>query len=177
MNLCAEATPVGDPERPSAAAPIGATSARAARSRADFRLFAGADADAFAPAADGDKEKRPGAGAICGPAFLFPPAWFLYRKMCRCAAFTVLAPVLVTLVQPTGGIMGRIDFGLSFVGTFGNRLYVAKARRMIAEIRAGAPDETVARETISRAGGPSPAGAVIGDRLMGAFAAFRFLET
>ena len=51
----------------------------------------------------------------------------------------------------------------------GKRLYVAKARRTIAEIRAAAPDEAAARATIERAGGVSVAGAVIGVLLIGAF--------
>lgn len=159
------------------AAPLDEAAASAARREADFRLFAGPNADIFMRTSHALEKGDHGRNAICWPGFLFPAAWFLYRKMYAYAAITILLPVVSGLFGVPGEVTRWLGFGFAFLGAFGRRLYVAKARRMIAEIRADAPDETWARETIARAGGTSRAGAVFGVLLIGAFLAFAFVRT
>jgi hypothetical protein len=172
----AEAQPIGSPE-PIAPPPVDEAALRALQRQADLRLFVGANAENFVRIADAVATRSPGRNAICWPGFLFPAAWFLYRKMYGYAAITVLAPVLSTLLHAPYGVKHWIAFGFLLLGGFGKRLYLAKARRMIAEIRAEAPDEQSARETIARAGGVSRAGAVFGVPLVAAFVSFAFLLT
>jgi hypothetical protein len=156
-----------------AEAPVDEALARAALAEADLRLFAGANANAFVRMANARDTGSLGVAAICWPGFFFPVAWFLYRKMYGCAAITVLAPVLVHV---PGEIAPWIGFSFAFLGAFGHWLYLAKARKTIAEIRAVAPDEASAREAIARAGGVSIGGAFIGALLVAAFLAFSFLK-
>jgi hypothetical protein len=164
-------------QNPDAPAPIDEDLARAVRREADLRLFAGVNAEVFVRASTAQETKSLGRNAICWPGFLFPAAWFLYRKMYGYAAITVVLPVLSGLVHAPEGVTSWIGFGLSLLGAFGKRLYLAKARKIIAEIRAAAPDEASARETIALAGGVSVAGAVIGALLIAAFLAFAILKT
>jgi len=172
----AEVGPAEPAELAHAPPPVDEALALAAAREADLRLFAGANADVFVKLSNALATKSAGGKTICWPGFLFPAAWFLYRKMYGYAAITVLLPVLASLVHVPGEITRWIGFGFAFLGAFGKRLYLARARRMIAEIRAAATDEANARETIARAGGVSVAGAVIGALLIAAFIAFAFLK-
>ncbi|WP_158814958.1 DUF2628 domain-containing protein [Methylocapsa sp. S129] len=172
----AEVGPAGPAELANAPAPVDEALSRATAREADLRLFAGANADVFVKMSKARETGSAGGNAVCWPGFLFPAAWFLYRKMYGYAAITILLPVLASLVHVPGEITRWIGFGFAFLGAFGNRLYLARARKMIAEIRAAATDEANARETIARAGGVSVAGAVIGALLIAAFVAFALLK-
>jgi hypothetical protein len=172
-----EAQPVDRADPGDSRPDIEEISSHAAGQEADLRLFAGANAEAFVRMAQSKAERSPGGSAICWPGFLLPVIWFLYRKMYGCAALTVLLPVFVSLFHPPVEAAEATGLVLSLFGAFGKRLYLAKARKTIAEIRAAAPDEATARETIVRAGGASRAGAVIGALLMVAFVAFAVLKT
>jgi Protein of unknown function (DUF2628) len=160
-----------------APAPVDQAAARALGREADLRLFVGENAELFVRLSDMVETRSHGRNAICWPGFLFPAAWFLYRKMYGYAAITVVAPVLSTLLHAPYGVKYWIAFGFCLLGGFGKRLYLAKARRMIAEIRAEAPDEESVCETIARAGGVSRAGAVFGVPVVAAFVSFAFLVT
>jgi hypothetical protein len=157
--------------------PVDEAAMRALGREADLRLFVGANAELFVRLSAAVETRSHGRNAICWPGFLFPAAWFLYRKMYGYAAITVVTPVLCSLVHVPYGVTQWIAFGFSLLGAFGKRLYLAKARKMIAEIRAAAPDEASARETIARAGGVSRAGAVFGALLIAAFVSFAFLKS
>jgi hypothetical protein len=146
---------------------------RAAASDADLRLFAGANGAAYARLA---AAPRAGRNAVCWPGFAFPAVWFLYRKMYGWAALVVLGPVVASLAHLPGALVQGVALGASLLGGFGNRLYLARARRMIAEIRAAAADEAAARETIARAGGASVAGGIVGALLICAFLALAVLK-
>jgi hypothetical protein len=160
-----------------APAPVDQATARALGREADLRLFVGENAELFVRLSDMVETRSHGRNAICWPGFLFPAAWFLYRKMYGYAAITVLAPVIFSLIHVPYDVIQWIAFGFSILGAFGKRLYLARARKMIAEIRAAAPDEESARETIARAGGASRAGAVFGALLIAAFVSFAFLKS
>ena len=168
--------PIDSPEPIAASAPVDEAALRALAQQADLRLFVGANADIFVKVAYAVATRGPGRNAICWPGFLFPAAWFLYRKMYGYAAVTVMTPVLCSLLHVPFQVTQWIAFGFSLLGGFGKHIYLDRARRMIAEIRAGAPDEESARETIRRAGGVSQAGAVFGALLIGAFVCFAFLK-
>jgi hypothetical protein len=156
--------------------PIDEAAAGIALGESDLRLFAGANAEIFVRAAQARREKRLGGNPVCWPGFLVPAAWFLYRKMYGCAAIVVLPPVFASLVHVPGAVLLAIVLGCSILGAFGKPMYLARARRMIAEIRAAEPDEAIAQATIARAGGASLAGAVIGVLLIAAFVAVAFLK-
>jgi hypothetical protein len=170
-QLIDSAAPVDAP------APVDEAAVRASGWEADLRLFVGANAELFVWLSRAVETRGHGRNAICWPGFLFPAAWFLYRKMYGYAAITVVAPVIFSLVHVPYEIIQWIAFGFSILGAFGKRLYLARARKMIAEIRAAAPDEESARETIARAGGVSWAGAVFGALLIAAFVSFAFLKS
>jgi hypothetical protein len=94
--------------------------------------------------------------------FLFPVAWFLYKKMYLQASVVVLLPIFLSLLHAPSAILRGVGLLISLFGAFGPRFHMAKARRLIAEIRAAAPDDAIARMTIGQAGGVSIAGAVLG---------------
>jgi hypothetical protein len=158
-------------------APVDEAAARQLQRQADLRLFVGANAGTFVRIADAVETRSPARNAICWPGFLFPAAWFLYRKMYAYAAITVVLPVFTSLIHVPYVVIQCIAFGFSILGGYGKRLYLARARKMIAEIRAAALDEESARETIARAGGVSRAGAVFGALLIAAFVSFAFLRS
>ncbi len=139
----------------------------------DLALFIGPNAAAFVVSREAGLARA--RGGICWPGFLLPTPWLLYRKMYGWAAITVLLPVFLSLVHVPSGVLRWIGLGYAILGAFGKRLYLAGARRAIAAIRARAPDEISARETIARAGGVSTAGAAFGLLLIAAFLAFAFL--
>jgi uncharacterized protein DUF2628 len=149
--------------------------AHAAPALDDLALFIGHNAAAFVTSPEAGRART--RGGICWPGFLLPTPWLLYRKMYGWAAITVLLPVFLSLVHVPSGVLRWIGLGSAILGAFGKRLYLAAARRAIAAIRAGAPDEISARETIARAGGASHAGAAVGVLLIAAFFAFAFLRT
>ena len=95
---------------------------------------------------------------FCWPGFLFPQAWFLYRKMYGWAALTTAAPT-VAIFAPS---FAWTAWAPSILGAFGLRIYFRAAGRAIAEIRADTSDEDEARARIARAGGVSRFGAVVG---------------
>jgi hypothetical protein len=94
--------------------------------------------------------------------FFFPVAWFLYKKMYLQASVVVLLPIFLSLLNTPNAILRGAGLFVSLFGAFGPRFHAAKARRLIAEIRATAPDDAIARMTIRQAGGVSIAGAVLG---------------
>jgi hypothetical protein len=154
-------------------ASIGTGFDRALEQDSDLRLFAGANAAAFARLS---AAPRAGWSAVCWPGLAVPAIWFLYRKMYGWAALVVLGPVVASLAHLPGSLVQGAALAASLLGAFGNRLYLARARRMIAEIRAAAADEAAARATIARAGGVSVAGGIVGALLVGAFLALAFLK-
>ena len=78
------------------------------------------------------------------------------------ASIVVLVPIVLSLMHMPSAVMRGVGLAMSLFGAFGPRLYAAKMRRMIAEIRTAAPDEAMARLTIGQAGGVSTAGAILG---------------
>ncbi len=103
---------------------------------------------------------------FCWPGLLAPQAWFLYRKMYVWAALVSAGPLLLAYIPR----LGWLNWGGSLIGAFGLRLYLAYARRTIARIRETTDDEAEVQALITRAGGVSRIGAVIG--LTFAFSAF-----
>ena len=95
---------------------------------------------------------------FCWPGFLFPQAWFLYRKMYGWAALTTAAPT-VAFYAPS---LAWTVWGTSILGAFGLRLYFRVAERDVAAIRAETADEDEARARIVRVGGVSRFGAAVG---------------
>jgi hypothetical protein len=170
----------GAPEAASATldarAPIASVDASASgTSLDDLAVFVGANAARFLrPLTTGEARSRRG---ICWPGLLLPTPWLLYRKMYGLAALTVLSPVLLALLHMANGPLRWLSLGFMILGAFGKRLYLAKARRTIAAIRAAAPDEASARAAIAQAGGVSIAGAIFGLLLIGAFFAFAAVRT
>jgi hypothetical protein len=162
------------PTAPIEAPPLVEETAHAAPELDDVALFIGPNAAAFL--ASREAGRATARGGICWPGFLLPTPWFLYRKMYGWAAIVVLSPVLLSLFHVPNDVLSWISFGFAFLGAFGKRLYLVKARRAIVAVRAGAPDEISARETIARAGGVSPAGAAFGVLLIAAFFAFAILR-
>jgi hypothetical protein len=126
--------------------------------RADLTLYIGRNVERMLQLHDA---RRP----FCWPGFLFPQAWFLYRKMYLWAALASAGPFLIAYFPP----LARLSWGFSFLGAMGLRLYFASARATVERIRAAnTPEEASA--LIERAGGVSLIGAVIG--VVFAFAAF-----
>jgi hypothetical protein len=152
-------------------APIDEATVTQPASDSDFALFAGANAQAFAPVRGIRRWSN-----VCWPGFLLPAAWFLYRKMYGYAALAVLTPVIANVVHLPGNFARWSNIAFSLLGAFGKPLYRNKARRMIAEIRALSPDAASARETIAEAGGTSRAGAIFGAFLIAIFVTFAFLK-
>jgi hypothetical protein len=163
-----------------AAAPIDASPApveQAAAAAPEFdglAVFVGPNAARFLrPLTAGQARGR---GGICWPGFLLPGPWLLYRKMYGLTALIVLMPVLFSLMRAPSALVSVIGVAYAILGAFGKRLYLRKARRTIASIRAAAPDEASARAAIGQAGGVSVAGAVFGLLLIAAFVAFHVLR-
>lgn len=174
--LPADAPPAAPADAPPP--PLDEALACAARDRKDMTPFVGANFAVFVRPPDAARGAGRVVGAICWPGLLFPTPWFLYRKMYGWAAITVFMPVLFSLVHLPipSDVMRWISFVSAALGAFGKPLYRAKARRTIRAIRAAAPDEASARETIARAGGVSNAGAAFGLLLLIAFFAFAYLR-
>jgi hypothetical protein len=97
-----------------------------------------------------------------GRNVLSPFVWFLYKKMYLQASAVVLVPIVLSLMHAPSIIVRGSGLVVSLLGAVGPRLHTVKARRIIAEIRAAAPDDATARLTIGQAGGVSTAGAVLG---------------
>ena len=107
---------------------------------------------------------RAGALPFCWPGFLFPQAWFLYRKMYGWAALASAGPLVVVFVPH----LSLLTWLPALPGLFGLKLYFAAAERTTRALRASAPE--AAEALIARAGGVSRVGAGVG--LVYAFAAF-----
>jgi hypothetical protein len=167
---------IDPPEPIIAPAPVDEAAMRALAREPDLRLFVGPNAEIFVKVAYAAATRGPGRNAICWPGFLFPVAWFLYRKMYGYAAVTVVTPVLSSLLHVPFEVTEWMTFGFALLGGYGKHIYLDRANRLITEIRAGAPDEEIARETIAQAGGVSWAGAVFGALLIAAFVSFAFLR-
>jgi len=128
--------------------------------RADFAAFVGVNLEKF--------QASPGVSrgwvrSICWPGFLFPIAWFMYRKMYGWAALACALPILAGVLD-FGGFKRVLLSAPSLIGLFGRPIYAAGARRTIARVRAslsGRAEEEV-RPILARAGGVSAAGATVG---------------
>jgi Protein of unknown function (DUF2628) len=105
---------------------------------------------------------RLGRNVLSPFGFFFPVVWFLYKKMYLQASAVVLVPIVLSLMHAPSIIVRGSGLVVSLLGAVGPRLHTVKARRIIAEIRAAAPDDATARLTIGQAGGVSTAGAVLG---------------
>ena len=141
----------------------------------DLAVFVGPNAGRFlGPLTAGEAKARIG---LCWPGLVLPTPWLLYRKMYGLAAVTVLLSVLPNLLHVASGPVRWLSLGYAVLGAFGKPLYLAKARRTVAAIRAAAPDEASARATIAKAGGVSIAGAVFGLLLIAAFFVFAISRT
>ena len=128
----------------------------------DLELFFGRNRERLARL---HAASRAGRLPFCWPGFLFPQAWFLYRKMYGWAALAAAGP-LVIVYLPHLGLLAWLP---ALPGLFGLKLYFAAAERTVSELRAQAP-EAEARALIARAGGVSRTGAAFG--LVYAFAAY-----
>ena len=135
------------------------------KARADMAAFVKRNQARFMPIYDALVSGR-GVAPFCWPGLLAPQAWFLYRKMYVWAALVSAGPLLLAYVPQ----LGWLAWGVSIIGAFGLRLYLAYARRTIARIRATVADEAEVQALIVRAGGVSRVGAGIG--LAFAFSAF-----
>lgn len=118
----------------------------------DFALFFGRTGERLA------REHAQGQWTFCWPGFLFPQAWFLYRKMYGWAALVTAGPFVLERLPGLGGLA----WGGSILGALGLKLYFRSAGRIVAAIRADSADEAEARERIARAGGVSRFGAWVG---------------
>ena len=127
----------------------------------DLRLFFGANAQRLARLR---ASSVAGGLAFCWPGFLFPQAWFLYRKMYGWAALASAGPLVIVYLPH----LNWLAWLPALPGLFGLKLYFAAAERTVRQLRAGPPDEASA--LIARAGGVSRVGAGIG--LVYALAAF-----
>ncbi len=96
---------------------------------------------------------------FCWPGFLFPQAWFLYRKMYFWAGLAAAGPLLASQLFPYA-VLAALP--ISSLGLFGRALYVRDSVGVLARIRAIARDDAEADDMIARAGGVSPLGAAIG---------------
>jgi hypothetical protein len=108
---------------------------------------------------------RAGVLPFCWPGFVFPQAWFLYRKMYGWAALASAGPLVVVYLPH----LGFLSWLPAVPGLFGLKLYFAAAERTVRALRAEAP-EAEAPALIARAGGVSRIGAAVG--LVYGFAAF-----
>ena len=131
--------------------------------REDFVAFVGASGlSKFTVVFDGLRSGRRGLW-LCWPGVFAPQIWLLYRKLYLGAAVAFVSPVLRSLfhatsfVQTVGGTCVWIGTGL-----LGRRLYVAHARRVIAQLRREEGSDDEIRERIRAAGGVSRPGAGIG---------------
>ena len=94
----------------------------------------------------------------CWPAFLFGPAWMLYRKMYGCAMGTMLLAMVL-------GVLGKSSSLLNLclmvgTGLFGNYLYMCTVQARVTKMRAFDPRN--AQIFIEKYKGTSVTGLVIG---------------
>jgi hypothetical protein len=88
------------------------------------------------------------------------------------AALIVLLPLLLSLMRVPIPLVSMLIVAYVVLGAAGKPLYLRKARRTIASIRAAAPDEASAREAIAHAGGVSVPAAVFGFLLIATYIVF-----
>lgn len=134
------------------------------RGRADLAAFFGPNAERFLAVATSGRRLW---GWQCWPGFLFPPAWFMYRKMYGWAALVCALPILADVLN-FGKFQGVLMSTPSFIGFVGRRLYVSEAMGTVARIRSASRDlpEEEVRRALARAGGVSEAGSFVGGAIV-----------
>ena len=96
------------------------------------------------------------------PAFFFPMAWFLYRKLyLEGILITFLIPMVINLVFPN--LPTAVYMGLSAsVAVFASQYYVNSAAKKIKKLIASGLSESELRARLERLGGVSNVGATVG---------------
>lgn len=127
----------------------------------DLRLFFGPNATRFMILWRA-RRLRGGKVGFSWISFLFPQAWFLYRKMYLTAAALTVAPVATALFLQSTALSNLTGVAISLLGGLGPRYYVENAEALVVDIRSQSLTDEDARATIAEAGGVSRAGAVLG---------------
>ncbi len=98
------------------------------------------------------------------PAFLVSLPWLLYRKLWSAAAAVLVLPIALSYVIPSTHIFGTL-VALS-VAQYGRAYYVRSAIKQVRHINATTSDPAVVRDKVTRAGGVSVVGAILGGAVM-----------